>query len=285
MNINYKYFKLDMSAFTASNSGAYTTNYTNDTTFYFLGGAPFTGPPNWTSIVNNYTPVIPSTFTSDWIVLGTGGSGRILSVTFENVNSNNDVVVVLQSGGGTFTSGAGNMFSPPQMVCFLENSKIRTDKGYVPIQDLQKGDLVLTLKNEYKPVSLLGKKEIYHMASKERIKDQLYKLSSTEYPEIFEDLIITGAHCLLVDKFSSQKQQDDMLKVHGKIFVTDGKYRLPACADEKTTVYETAGTYTIYHLALENDDDGMNYGIYANGLLVETCSKRYLKDKSNMTLY
>jgi hypothetical protein len=54
---------------------------------------------------------------------------------------------------------------------------------------------------------------------------------------------------------------------------------------KKTTVYETAGTYTIYHLALENDDDGMNYGIYANGLLVETCSKRYLKDKSDMTLY
>ena len=26
----------------------------------------------------------------------------------------------------------------------------------------------------------------------------------------------------------------------------------------------------------------MNYGIYANGLLVETCSKRYLKELSNM---
>lgn len=28
----------------------------------------------------------------------------------------------------------------------------------------------------------------------------------------------------------------------------------------------------------------INYGIYANGLLVESCSKRYLKELSNLTL-
>jgi hypothetical protein len=27
----------------------------------------------------------------------------------------------------------------------------------------------------------------------------------------------------------------------------------------------------------------MNYGVYANGLLVETCSINFLKNKSNMT--
>jgi hypothetical protein len=37
-------------------------------------------------------------------------------------------------------------------------------------------------------------------------------------------------------------------------------------------------------LALENDDYYMNYGIYANGLLVETCSKRFMKELSSMTL-
>jgi hypothetical protein len=29
----------------------------------------------------------------------------------------------------------------------------------------------------------------------------------------------------------------------------------------------------------------MNYGVYANGLLVETCSKRYLKELSHMELF
>lgn len=41
---------------------------------------------------------------------------------------------------------------------------------------------------------------------------------------------------------------------------------------------------TIYHLALENESYYNNYGIYANGLLVESCSQRYLKELSNMEL-
>jgi hypothetical protein len=59
---------------------------------------------------------------------------------------------------------------------------------------------------------------------------------------------------------------------------------LPACVDERAKPYEKAGSHTIYHIALEHDDYYMNYGIYANGLLVETCSKRYLKELSNMIL-
>ena len=55
-------------------------------------------------------------------------------------------------------------------------------------------------------------------------------------------------------------------------------------ADERATVYETAGSYMIYHLALEHDNYYMNYGVYANGLLVETCSKRYMKELSGMKL-
>jgi hypothetical protein len=73
-------------------------------------------------------------------------------------------------------------------------------------------------------------------------------------------------------------------KILGRICVTDNKYRLPACVDSKAKLYETEGVFDIYHIALENNDYYMNYGIYANGLLVETCSKRYLKEKSNMNL-
>jgi len=35
---------------------------------------------------------------------------------------------------------------------------------------------------------------------------------------------------------------------------------------------------------LENENYFHNYGIWANGLLVETCSKRYLTELSNMEL-
>jgi hypothetical protein len=54
--------------------------------------------------------------------------------------------------------------------------------------------------------------------------------------------------------------------------------------DERATVYDKPGTHTIYHFALENDNYYWNYGVFANGLLVETCSKRYLKEISGMTI-
>jgi hypothetical protein len=64
----------------------------------------------------------------------------------------------------------------------------------------------------------------------------------------------------------------------------DNRYRLPACLDERAEIYPQSGKFSIYHIALENDDYYMNYGIYANGLLVETCSKRYLEQVSEMTI-
>jgi len=170
------------------------------------------------------------------------------------------------------------------ITCFKEGSKILTDQGYKSIETLRKGDLVKTLKHEYKPIDMIGKREVYHAASKERIKDQLYKYTKDNFNEVIEPLVITGCHSILVDNFTNEEQKAKVIEVNGKIYVTDNKYRLPACADPRASVYETPGTYTIYHLALENDDYYMNYGIYANGLLVETCSKRYLKELSNMTL-
>ena len=175
-------------------------------------------------------------------------------------------------------------FSLPSIVCFKEDSKILTDKGYVAVQDLKKGDLVKTLKDGFVPINAIGKRHIHHVASKKRIKDQLYQCSKEKYPELFEDLVITGCHSILVDSFDSEEQLNRAIEINGKIFITDEKYRVPAAADHRASVYKVAGEHTIYHFALENDDYYMNYGVYANGLLVETCSKRYLKELSNMEL-
>ena len=58
-----------------------------------------------------------------------------------------------------------------------------------------------------------------------------------------------------------------------------------ACVDDRAEPWNSEGTFTIWHIALDHQDEGMNYGIYANGgLLVETCSIRMLKNKSNMAL-
>jgi hypothetical protein len=103
------------------------------------------------------------------------------------------------------------------------------------------------------------------------------------FPELNEDLIITGGHSILVDKLNDDEMKLTIEKL-GEVYVTDNKYRLIACIDSRAIPYDVAGEYNIYHIALENDNYFYNYGIYANGLLVESCSKRYLKELSNMTL-
>jgi len=230
-------------------------------------------------------------------------SGYILSIIAGNVNGtsglpingnalnsylNDPENVTTDFLGNLYISDARNntiekvIFIPP-IPCFGENTKILTDNGYKLIQDLKIGDMVKTLLNDYKPIVIIGKQTIEHFAYKERIKDQLYKYTENEYTEIFEDLILTGGHSILVDKLTEIQQiktkeyWDDLLK-------TDNKYRLLSVIDEKSHVYEISGNYTVYHLALENNDCLSNYGIYANGLLVETCPIDYLKEKSQMEL-
>ena len=173
---------------------------------------------------------------------------------------------------------------PPIYPCFKEDSKILTDQGYKLVQDLRKGDLVKTLRNDYLPVVMIGKRDIHHDALEERVKDQLYQYSNDTFEEVFEPLVLTGCHSILVDEFVSHEEREKTTEVLGKIYVTDNKYRLPACVDERASVYEVPGDYTIYHIALENEHYTANYGIYANGLLVESCSKRYLKELSEMEI-
>jgi len=173
---------------------------------------------------------------------------------------------------------------PPPLPCFKKDSKILTDQGYKLVQDLRKGDLVKTLNHGFLPIDMIGKRDMHHDALEERIKNQLYQYSNDTFEEIFEPLIITGCHSILIDEFVSDEERAKTAKVLGDIYLTDDKYRLPACVDEKASVYEIPGDYTIYHIALENEHYTGNYGIYANGLLVETCSKRYLKEHSHMVL-
>jgi len=245
-------------------------------------------PANYANLTGNIVsisftfPNVPTTFNAYGPVLRSydpAAPQTFLSLYGSDINFGNYTeLLVGQPVTVTFSA------PPEPITCFKEDSKILTIEGYKRVQELRKGDLVKTINHDYVPIAMIGKKEIYHPASTDRIKDQLYKCSKDGFEEVFEDLMITGCHSILVDKFSSEKQKEKAVEVNKKIYITDNKYRVPACAHEKASVYEIAGKYTIYHFALENEDYYMNYGVYANGLLVETCSKRYLKELSNMEL-
>ena len=84
----------------------------------------------------------------------------------------------------------------------------------------------------------------------------------------------------------TERQKESIINHLGNLFVTDKKYRLMACVDERAEPWNSKGVYTIWNFSLENLDERMNYGVYANGgLLVETSSIIFLKNKSNMEFF
>ena len=192
------------------------------------------------------------------------------------------------------TSGTSTQSTPPvdmttlPAVCFKEGSKIlcyiNNEELYVPIQNIRRGTLVKTLLHGYVPVNMIGHSKIYNPSNSVRDKDRLYKCTSSKYPELFEDLIITGCHSILVDDFISREQREKVIEINRDTFVTDRKYRLPACADDRAEPYQEEGLHNIWHFALVHEDDHMNYGVFANGLCVETTSKYMLEEYSNFEL-
>ena len=174
---------------------------------------------------------------------------------------------------------------PSNAPCFKDGTNILCQVDgvdtYLPIEKLSNGTLVKTSLNGYKKIEIISTGLIQNPGNSERTEQRLYKCSPAKYPELTEDLYITGQHSILVDSLT-ETQREQLIKHMGKIFVTDKKYRLIACVDERAEPFASEGVFNIWHLALENENKSMNYGIYVNGgLLVETCCINTL-NKSNL---
>ena len=196
--------------------------------------------------------------------------------------------VIYTNGSVLNSDNYGSYYLYPSAPCFLEGSTILCQvdgvEQYVPVEKLAKGMLVKTSLNGYKQVVLIGQGTIENPGDNERTENRLYKCSTSKYPELKHDLFITGCHSILEFPITDQ-QKEDTIRHLGRLFVTEEKYRLIACVDERADPWNSEGVYKIWHFALENDDEKMNYGVYANGgLLVESCCIHSLKNKSNMVV-
>ena len=226
---------------------------------------------------------INSIGTSNYTV-GTVGGSSLWKIASNSTGSSS------QSGNysaGNDLNSDGVYYLYPNVICFLEGSKILCHVNgmdvYLPIETINPGLLVKTHLSGYKAVSLIGKSQLQNPSHDERIQDRLYKCSPSNYSELTDDLYITGCHSILVD-IMTDDQREKTNEYLGRIFITEDKYRLMACVDERAEPWVSEGPYTIWHMALENENTRMNYGIWANGLLVETCSIHFMKNWSNMTL-
>jgi hypothetical protein len=243
---------------------------------------------------NFSTPIAsggPSVYTVGTIGSGSIGSYTSWRIASSSIGSSSQSAVytngnVLNADLNEFEIPTAYYYLYPNTPCFLEGSTILCQidgiETYTPVESLKKGMLVKTALNGFKEVVAVAKGEITNPGNDERIENRLYKCSKEKYPALTEDLYITGCHSIL-EHHITDKQREGIIKHLGKIYVTDKKYRLIACVDERAEPWNSEGTYTIYHFALENEDIRMNYGVYAGGgLLVETCPILNLKERSNM---
>ena len=200
------------------------------------------------------------------------------------------------SYGGPGTPGIVLLFivdsvppSPGNPTCFLRGSKILClneglKEEYMAIEDMRAGTPVKTLKGTYVRVYTIGKTIFNNPDNADRGPNRLFKLTPQRYPELTEDLIITGCHSILVDKLEP-KQKTRHLQLMDSLYMTTGKFRLMAFIDEKAEPYMSSGHHEIWHFALENKEPTCNYGVYANGgLLVETASIKNMIERSGLVL-
>lgn len=268
--------------------------------YYFASAADVYPDPNFSNVVYtdyysypNNGIISASTTFPDSSSIPPPYAGAVLSYWTGQSGFSGSYIDVSYNPGATWVNDGNSTYlypiwsSPERIMCFKEDTKILClEDGieqYFPIQNLRKGVLVKTLTSGYQPISYIGHSKIYNQGDSLRSKNRLYICHKEQYPELNEHLILTGCHSILV-RTITDKEHVDTVELMGKIYITENRYRLMACIDERAKPYEEEGVFSIWHLALENEHDRANYGIYANGLLVESSSKRMMREYSGMTL-
>lgn len=285
----------------------------SDATILFAVAGP-NNAPNGTN-GNIYTStnsgtnwsILPGSFTADWTNLACDSTGTKVYATVQSVglyifSPSTTTAPVLITSPNTSSFGSLALYSSganllttsttytynytliyPTPICFKEDSKIlcliHDKEVYVPIQDIRKGTLVKTHLSGYVPVNMIGTFKFYNDADSLLGEKCLYKCARENYSGLTEDLIITGSHSILVDHVTEEQKKLTKEACGSPLLVTENKYRLFAMFDNRAVPFQEKGVFSLWHLALDNNDDYMNYGIYANGgLLVETTSKRMLRE-------
>jgi hypothetical protein len=146
---------------------------------------------------------------------------------------------------------------------------------YIMIEQLSKGMLVKTLRDGYVPIEYISTRKIINPLNDIRTINRMYRIPKENYSILTDDLYITGGHSILVCNILPNDLTNNEIR---NIKYCDNMQRLLTYINKKAETLSGNNIYTIYHLALKNNNKDKSYGIYANGLLVESCSINKIKD-------
>jgi len=166
------------------------------------------------------------------------------------------------------------------LLCFDESTEIlclnnNLEEVYFPISELKVGTFVKSFKHGFRRISAIYKNSLINNIND--FHSCMFLMPKNE--NMTKDLILTGGHSILVDNMTEGELTKNNEYFKNIITKIDDKHLLLAAASEKFTALENNNEYTFYNFCLENDsDDEARYGVWANGVLVETPSKQFLKD-------
>ena len=203
----------------------------------------------------------------------TGTTTPTLIYIFNNNSNENTVrggpILIGNSLYGQRTNSIYTFSS--SLICFEESthilSLINGEEVYVPIFQLTVDTLVKTSLNGYKKIVKIGSGCMVN--NPDNPFTSLYLLPNGSEANQINNLMITGGHSLLKemitleqDKIQSRWWQSD------KKFI-EGLFRVLPFLDERCTQITERRKFNYYHFVLEGPDT--RYGVYANGVLSETC--------------
>ena len=227
-----------------------------------------------TNDIDGDSVTVTATTKPKWLSFdGTTLSGRPSRSVWGQYN------VVLTASDGTLNTTQSFTIMVRKPICFNEGTNILCFKDgkeqYVRVGRLREGDEVKTLNHGYKKITDM-RKGTYKLNG---LRDMgMYRMK--KQGDMIADLEMTGLHSVLVDA-NDAKYADDIKRQRGinnKKSYIDGKFRLRANESHEFEQMEQK-EYTIYSFALEEQQE--QYGIWANGVLVETTKRKNL-EISNM---
>jgi hypothetical protein len=166
-----------------------------------------------------------------------------------------------------FSNKKEDVFGSQEIPCFDQSTKILCKVGdgdqYVSICKLKEGDLVKTYKHGYRAIQKIKTStQMFNMGGD--YKHSMFRMMKKG--DMIDDLLVTGRHGILLNDLSTHITYTSRTRPAKSMI--DDKCLLTAAYCNQFIPETDVKEYTIYHLALQGEQ--RRYGIYANGVLMET---------------
>jgi hypothetical protein len=283
---------IDLTAFTDISPTA--TAYAPTVNDYLVPLTGFLNKTIYPSLVTDVSPPIgdvniPITITGEGFTFTTSVFFGTVSALFTIIDDTTITATSpMQDALGTYdvtvnVSNATGDYSPIgeytyNALCLNHDTKILiwrlNGDEYVAIQDLRKGDIVKSYAQGYRKIDCIGKNKLIN--NPKMWLQSMWKMEKSANNVLIDDLYMLGGHALLVDNLSEEvkSRYKEYNWYNGVSPIIDGKLLLCAGLSGMCTQLDNTYIYTYYQLTLDNDgDDNRRFGIWANGVLVETPSK------------